>query len=215
MSGTVRQGIALHTNVESLVKNKQAARVLGEPHVRRSFTRWVALRNARPVCSGGARKNSKRARRLCRLGDCVARLTVGTRPRGSQLARPRGSAFQGHLRSLLLLLLLAPRCRTLWFIPRPNTPQNTNTPLCFVWLQVVVVWLRAQKEAATARLRRAQPRAQSRDPLSPPPEPCVSVFLNATHFLKNERARSPPCAAQRTPSRAEASDHPPRKWEAS
>ena len=146
MSGTVRQGIALHTNVESLVKNKQAARVLGEPHVRRSFTRWVALRNARPVCSGGSKKKTANGLGDCvtRLGDCVTRLTVGPRPRGSQLARPRGSGLArsptvGGSTCTCKLLLLAARCICCF---EPNTPQNTNTPLCFVWLRLCCKLLR-------------------------------------------------------------------------
>ena len=74
--------------VESLVKNKQAARVLGEPHVRRSFTRWVALRNARPVCvfrRWGARKTATGLETAS-----VTRLTGG--PCGSQF-RSRGSGL--------------------------------------------------------------------------------------------------------------------------
>jgi hypothetical protein len=86
--GHLLQGILRHMNVESLVKNKQAARVLGEPHVRRSFTRWVALRNARPVCvfrRWGARKTATGLETAS-----VTRLTGG--PCGSQF-RSRGSGL--------------------------------------------------------------------------------------------------------------------------
>ena len=111
-----------------------------------------------------------RPRRRCGLPRWARRARTASWSRGT--SSRSGSMASGHAPRLVPGDCLAAR--------RGGAARHAGLP---PWSKSV------SRRRPHGSLRRAQPRAQSRGPLSPPPEPCVSVFLNAAPLPERTSAR--------------------------